>query len=334
MDLSEAEIQLLAVLFAAEQDGGDTDRDSLEARGEAYAEFHEDWTQAYDGLQRKGLVGGDDTAYSLTDAGREPAQGYYAERPDRYYYYYLDFYRRAQTSDAHSELCRRVFGLDLTQEGQMDMDGLHDLLARLALKPGEHLLDLGCGAGGIAEYLADHSGARVTGLDYSAAAIEVARERTKARRDQVDFVRGDLNAIDLPAGQYDAAVMIDSVYWIDDTANGLGRILRCLRPGGRLLVAIAQALMPGDDPAEITIDGNFVARALDTLGVDYQAVDLTDSFLPFWQRMGETVEDLRDTFIAEGNESIYQSLSTEARDEFLPAIEAGALRRFLYLVRT
>ena len=37
----------------------------------------------------------------------------------------------------------------------MDMDAVHDLLDRLNLKKGQHVLDLGCGAGGISEYISD-----------------------------------------------------------------------------------------------------------------------------------------------------------------------------------
>ena len=59
------------------------------------------------------------------------------------------------------------------------MDALQDLLERLDLDAGQQLLDLGCGAGGISEYIADHSGAVVTGVDYSSTAIETAGQRCR-----------------------------------------------------------------------------------------------------------------------------------------------------------
>ena len=64
-----------------------------------------------------------------------------------YWYYYQKFYPATQASAAHSELCRRVFGEDLCQEGRTDMVSLKDMLEIIDLKQGEHLLDLGCGAG-------------------------------------------------------------------------------------------------------------------------------------------------------------------------------------------
>jgi cyclopropane fatty-acyl-phospholipid synthase-like methyltransferase len=63
----------------------------------------------------------------------------------------------------------------------MDMDSLHDLLDRLNLKKGQRVLDLGCGAGGISEFISDQTGAAVTGLDYSSTAITVARARTEKK---------------------------------------------------------------------------------------------------------------------------------------------------------
>lgn len=167
--LDEAEIQLLASLHGAETEAAPTDRASLEKRGERYLTFLEDWANAYAGLIAKGLIEGDDSAYCLTEAGRPRAKACHAERPNSYWYYYQKFYPAAFASAAHSRLCEHVFGEDLCQEGQVDMTGVNDLLARLDLKPGDRVLDLGCGAGVISEYISDQTGARVTGLDYAAS---------------------------------------------------------------------------------------------------------------------------------------------------------------------
>lgn len=333
MNLSEAEVQLLAMLYGAESGGEATDRESLRSRGARYGDYLQEWTPAWAALIDRGLIAGNDDGYDLTEEGRSIARTCFSERPDRYYYYYRHFYRRAHESEAHSRLCELAFGSDLTQEGQMDMSELDDLIERLAIEPGQRLLDLGCGAGGIAEYLSDRTGARVTGLDYSAAAVEVGRERTAGKRDRIDFVRGDLNAVELPQQSYDAAIMIDSVYWIADKVDGLQRIMRCIRPGGQLVIVIAHLLESCEKPAELEIDGNFLVRALETLGVEYTAHDRTEFFIPFWKRIRRALDQLHQDFVAEGNEFIYDSLAFEADTEFLPAIEAGEIRRYLYQVR-
>lgn len=330
---NEAEIQLLATLHETENTSGPTDRAALLELSDRYWVYREDWGPAFTSLSEKGLLEGDDSGYRLSNDARSTAQQLYAERPDRYFYYYRDFYRRAFDSTAHSKLCERVFGQDLTQEGQMDMDGVRDLLRRLDLQPGQHVLDLGCGAGGIAEFISDQTGTLVTGIDYSTVAIDVGNERTATKRNRVSFVQANLNDLDLEPVAYDAAVMIDSVYWLADIDTGLQRILEFLKPGGQLIIVIAQRLEASGDPDDIEIEGNFVARSLQRLNLDYSAHDLTADFIEFWIRIKQALDELHDDFMAEGNEVIYQSLLEEADNEFLPAIENGDLRRFLYQVR-
>jgi SAM-dependent methyltransferase len=333
MELNEAETQLLALLARASDEGAARDREALDKSGERYWIYRQDLAPAFASLAARGLIGGDDAGYSLTAVGEPLARDCFAKKPDRYCYYYHEFYGRAHLSRAHSRLCEQVFGQDLCQEGQMDMAAVDDLLQRIDLQPGQHLLDLGCGAGGISRYMAERTGARVTGMDYSADAVAVARQRAADSSAQLDFVQGDLNGLQLPRDEYDAVVMIDTIYWAADTAKTLQQIIDALAPGGKLVVIIAIYPAAGDDPRELEIDGNFVARALDSIGVAYDSVDDTAAFIDFWRRQKRALDELREDFFAEGNEFIHLSLSTEAETEFLPAIEAGKLRRYLYEVR-
>ena len=331
MKLDEAEIQLLASIARAADEGGPCDREGLQDDGERYWIYREDWTPAFASLAEKQLIEGDDSGYRLTSAGEPLARAYLAERPDRYFYYYREFYGRAHLSTTHSRLCEQVFGLDLCQEGQMDMAAIENLLQRLALGPGQHLLDLGCGAGGISRYIAERTGARVTGLDYSSDAVSVARQRAEGSDARLEFYQADLNDLDLPRGEFDAAVMIDTIYWASDPAATLRRIINALAPGGRLIVAIA--LYPEEDGPAEEIDKTFVARALDALGESYTSIDRTEQFIDFWLRIKTALDEFGQDYVAEGNEFIYLSLSDEAETRFVPAIEAGELRRYLYEVR-
>ena len=133
MNLSEAEIQVLTSLQAAELDAAPTDRATLEKGGERYWIFLEDWSEAFPSLIAKGLIDGDKSGYRLTEAGSPLGYAYNRERPDKYWYYYRRFYPAAYASATHSRLCDSVFGKDLCQEGMVDMAALEDLLARLDL---------------------------------------------------------------------------------------------------------------------------------------------------------------------------------------------------------
>jgi len=332
-DLNEAEIQLLASLHALELQDRPVTLDALEQRGEGYWIYREDWKQAYRSLADRKLIVFEDGYARLLDDGHDLAQGCYAERPDYYWYYYQQFYQRADQSAAHSQFCERVYGFDLCQEGMLDMDALHDLLGRLDLNAGQRLLDLGCGAGGIAEYISDRSDVTVTGIDYSSTAIETARQRCRNKASRLKFVEADMNHLELAPRSYDAAIAVDSIYWVGDTCQVIKDIAAALKPGGQLLMVTVHRLEAGDDPASLKLDSNWLTRALDQTGFDYQAVDCSAAFLDFWPRVRQALIELADDFEDEGTGFIRRNWQREADTEFLPARAAGNLRRYLYQLR-
>jgi ubiquinone/menaquinone biosynthesis C-methylase UbiE len=331
--LSEGEIQFLASLAQAAAEDLSTDRASLEKASERFGPFRADYDNAANSLRDKGLVTGADDAISLTEAGEPLARAYHAERPDLYWYYFRKFYTAANASEAHSTLCERAFGKDLCQEGMVDMEALDDLIDRLQLHRGAAVLDLGCGAGGIAEYISDKTGASVTGLDISPSAIEVALSRTESKRDRLNFVIGDLNALDLPAENYDAAISLDALYWVSDLDQTLDAILAALRPGGQLAIHTLHGREADEPPEAMEPQTSSVAKALDSRGLSYGVSEHTANNAAFWKRNYAAAIDLRETFAAEGNEWIADSLIRESEEEFLPAFNAGLMARYLYLAR-
>lgn len=332
-DLNEAEIQVLASLQKAGAEGGSTDRSSLEADADRFWIFREDWSAAYASLIAKALIAGDKDEYRLTEDGRPLAVKYHHQRPDMYWYYYQRFYQAAQPSAAHSELCRRVFGTDLCQEGQADMASLTDLLDRLDLKPGQHVLDLGCGAGAIAEYISDHADVSVTGLDYAAPAIEEANRRTAAKRSRLTFQRGDMNALDLTADSFDAVVSLDTLYWAADLESTLSQLARALRPDGQMAIFMNHHIEEGDDPGRLALEHTALSKALTALEWRFEASDYTRQIGAFWQANWRAATDLQHAFEAEGNGFIAASLIRESEEDYLPDIRAGRIVRYLYHVR-
>jgi len=108
------------------------------------------------------------------------------------------------------------------------------LLDRLDLKPGQRLLEIGCGWGGLAEIAARDYGVHVTGLTLSAEqkAYADARLAEAGLADRVDIQLLDYRAV---AGNFDAVASVEMVeavgreYW----PAYLESIARVLRPGGR-----------------------------------------------------------------------------------------------------
>jgi SAM-dependent methyltransferase len=95
------------------------------------------------------------------------------------------------------------------------------------------VLDLGCGTGSLS-LLAAEQGHRVTGVDQSPAMVGRARAKL-AGRDAV-FLVGDAAAPPVGEQRFDV-VLVRHVLWaLPDPAAALGRWVRLLRPGGRLLL--------------------------------------------------------------------------------------------------
>jgi ubiquinone/menaquinone biosynthesis C-methylase UbiE len=330
--MNEADIQVLASIRRAEVKGEATDRVTLERSADRYWKYLEDWSGAWQRLLDECLIEGDTGGYSLTTRGRPLAERYFAERPDHFWYYYQHYYPAAQASAAHSKLCERAFGKDLTQDGQADMESVNDLIAHLGIAKGDKVLDLGCGAGGISEYISDQTGAHVTGLDYAATAVETAANRTNNKRDRLEFIQGDMNSLEFTAGSFDHVVSLDTIYWLADIDKALASISRLIKPGGRMGIFIAHTPLIEDEPGALEANGTWIARALSKLELGFDVYDYTESFLHFWPRLKEIALELREDFIAEGNEVLFDSFMLDADEDYLPAAQAGKLRRYLYIV--
>jgi SAM-dependent methyltransferase len=249
--------------------------------------------------------------------------------------FYDRFYRAAETSAAHREFCVRVFGVDLCQHGFADVEQLEALMAAAGMGVGTRVLDLGCGNGLIAEYLADCSGAHVTGLDYVPAAIEQARARTKGKAERLQFVVADINALDLPEGAYDVVVSIDTIYFSTDYAATVAALKRSLRPGGRLAFLYSHGREPWVpreefDAATLLPDGTPLAQALAANGFAVTAADFTAADLRLALARREALAELRDRFAEEGNLFIYENRMGDATG-IRAACEEGLQRRYLYL---
>ncbi|HEV2783519.1 MAG TPA: methyltransferase domain-containing protein [Actinophytocola sp.] len=106
----------------------------------------------------------------------------------------------------------------------------------LGLRPGEHVLDAGCGPGETAVFLAKAYGALVTGVNVSKFELDRAAERAEAAgvHEQVSFQYGDFMALPFPDNTFDAVLALESLQNAPDLDQVISELFRVLRPGGRL----------------------------------------------------------------------------------------------------
>ena len=108
------------------------------------------------------------------------------------------------------------------------------------LKPGEAVLDVGCGVGTMALAAKEYVGAagRVVGIEPSREMVVYAREKAKRRKAAVVFRQGVIEQLDFAEQSFDAILCLIVMHHMPDEAKiqGIQEMARVLKPGGRLVV--------------------------------------------------------------------------------------------------
>ena len=193
------------------------------------------------------------TTWNLTPASSNPTvfEGPHASSDDAKtriieYYRQLDAsYRRWGVSEAY----------ELHYGHHDDLPGVEDrseddharalvrmtevMAERASIRPGDRVLDAGCGVGASALWLAAHRGCQVEGISLSEHQIGLAREFASRAQDpsRLGFAVRDFSATGLPDASFDVVWGLESICYAQDKRLFLAEALRLLRPGGRLVVA-------------------------------------------------------------------------------------------------
>jgi SAM-dependent methyltransferase len=133
------------------------------------------------------------------------------------------------------------------------VDARTPLVAAVAEAGPSRVLEVGCGWGELAEWLARDTGAEVVAVDLSPRMVELARSRG------VDARVADVQALPFDDETFDVAVAAWMLYHVADLDRGLRELARVLRPGGRL-VAVTNSVFHLNELRELVGSGRSSIR--------------------------------------------------------------------------
>ncbi len=128
-----------------------------------------------------------------------------------------------------------IFSDDDTSLDAAQLAKIEALAGRMQIKPGDKVLEIGCGWGTLAAHLADDHGADVTGISLSDQQLEFADAHRVPGKGSVEYRKQDYRDV---TGQFDAIASCEMVealgreYW----PTFMDTIARCLKPGGRAAI--------------------------------------------------------------------------------------------------
>jgi ubiquinone/menaquinone biosynthesis C-methylase UbiE len=114
--------------------------------------------------------------------------------------------------------------------------GAAEFVNRLALKPGERVLDVACGTGNLA-IPAARNGAKVTGVDIAPNLLEQGRERAKAEGLAIQFDEGDVEDLPYEDASFDTIITMFGAMFAPRPEITAAELIRVCRPGGRIAMA-------------------------------------------------------------------------------------------------
>ncbi|MFJ3496806.1 class I SAM-dependent methyltransferase [Streptomyces sp. NPDC086091] len=128
---------------------------------------------------------------------------------------------------------------DVDPASSADWPLIGSLVGAVCMQPGQRLIDLGCGTGGVGLWLARALGVSVTGVDISPLALRLAADRASAFQiphGRATFVTGSRTSTGLPDRYAHGLVCVDALGPRADRPVVLAEIRRVLRPGARAVL--------------------------------------------------------------------------------------------------
>jgi len=283
------------------------------------------WKIVCEKLIERGIVEKNGNLWNIKAAGREQAEYNMKNHPIAEYFY-DEFYTRAANSRTHSEFCEKAYGINLCQHGMMDLKQMNFLLSELNLDSRNNVLELGCSNGMIPEYIADKTEAKITGIDISQAAVKIAKNRTKNKKDSLHFEVGNMMNLKYEDNLFDTIISIDTLYFVKDLDSVVEKMIKILKPEGKMGIFF-HSWVEDEKKEKFNPADSLLGKTLKKFGLDFYTLDFSKDNYNHWIYKKKVLLELKEKFEKEGNMFLYNNRMGECEsdlEEFL---------RFLYIVK-
>ncbi|MFZ1258756.1 MAG: methyltransferase domain-containing protein [Candidatus Saccharimonas sp.] len=126
---------------------------------------------------------------------------------------------------------------DTRSEKQAQHNYLEELAKLLKLKPDDKVLDAGSGQGYAARYLAETTGAQITGITITPREVVVSEKLSRKMKNPPKFVFGDYANTSFPDNHFDVVYVTETLSHAKDMQQTMREFHRILKPGGRVVLA-------------------------------------------------------------------------------------------------
>jgi ubiquinone/menaquinone biosynthesis C-methylase UbiE len=155
-----------------------------------------------------------------------------------------------------------------------------EVLRRLAVAPGERILEIGFGHGRTLERaIRTNADARFAGIDHAddMVATLARRNRVLVEAGRLDLRAGDSRTLPWSDGSFDGAFAVHTIYFWKDPERDLAEIRRVLRPGGRLVLGFRERTPEAEAALPAVI---YHLRSPDEVGDQMKTAGLTPALFP------------------------------------------------------
>jgi len=149
--------------------------------------------------------------------------------------------------ERYSRMPRSVAGL----AGAPEWPAMRALLPEMR---GLRVVDLGCGYGWFCRWAGEQGAARVLGIDVSEKML--ARARTDTTDWAIDYVRADMEVLELPAASFDLAYSSLALHYVEDLERLMATLHRALAAGGYFLFSVEHPIFTAPSRPGWSVDAD------------------------------------------------------------------------------